>query len=368
MLLKAAPAAASMSGSRPLRVRSVRRASGAAGGAERSLEPDERSSLTREELSLSLPVRPAADRRKLPAPGRAVSTTREKAVDRVPEESAEQAAAGRVAVAADAGTRARAFEPTDPIYPRLQTCGLLADTMALLLAEVSAGTPLAEISRRVSEGSFLSLRSASGRKYVLAALRVRYLNAAPPLPSYKALSSFLEKVSSPLARNQVLLPYLLRGDTATYRVLTRLVFPLMHSGNAVPTSEVVRELGHLFVEERRKPWSPYLQRRWAQGAVSVLRDVGALTSDGGRESLSDYVVRPEVFSFHLWGLWAFGRRGRDVFDPAFWKLLLLDEAGAREGVRQVAERRWWKISSVGGIDEVHPTFPSLEEWIAHGLG
>lgn len=261
-----------------------------------------------------------------------------------------------------------AFGPSGPIYPRLQTCGLLSDTMARLLAEVSAGTPLAEISRRVSEGSFLSLRSASGRKYVLAALRVRYLNAAPPLPNFRTLSSFLEKVSSPIARNQVLLPYLLRGDTATYRVVTRLVLPLVRSGRALPTDDVVRELGQLFVEEHRKPWSPYLQRRWAQGAVSVLRDVGALTSDGGREALSDYVVRPEVFSFHLWGLWTFGRRGRDVFDPAFWKLLLLDAAGAREGVRQVAERRWWTISSVGGIDEVQPAFPSLEEWIEHGLG
>lgn len=271
------------------------------------------------------------------------------------------------AISAD-GLGLSAFEPTDPVYPRLQTCGLLADTMARLLAGVSAGTPLDEISRRLAEGSLLSLRSASGRKYVLAALRVRYLKAAPPLPDYRALSAWLEKVSSPLARNQALLPYLLRGDTATYRVLTRLALPLMRSGRSLETDEVIEELGRLFAEGKGKPWSPYLQRRWAQGARSVLRDVGALTRDGGRETLAGYDVRPEVLSFHLWGLWNFGLRGRDLFDPAYWKLLLLDEPAAREGVRRVAEQHWWKITSVGGIDEIRPSFASLEEWITHGLG
>ena len=260
------------------------------------------------------------------------------------------------------------FEPTDPVYPRLQKCGLLADTMALLLSELAAGFPLEEISRRLSEGSLLSLRSEDGRNNVLAALRVRLLCASRPLPGHVPLSAWLARTVSPLARNQVLLPYLLRGDTATFRLLTRLVLPIIHSGRPITVDEVIQDLSLLLAEERRKTWSPYLQRRWSRGVLSVLRDVGALTREGGREQLTGYDVRPEVLSFHLWGLWNDGYRGRDLFDPAFWKLLLLDEAAAREGVRRVAELRWWRISSIGGVDEVRPEYPTLEEWIEHGLG
>lgn len=258
--------------------------------------------------------------------------------------------------------------PSGPIRPRLQKCGLLGETMACLLKEVASGSSLESISRSMAEGSLLSFRSADGRKNVLAALKIRFLQAPRPLPDHTSVARLFDRVTSPVVRNQVLLPYLMSADLATYRVLTRLVLPRLRPGEFLSREDVVEELGRLFAEEGRKPWSPYLQGRWANGVLSVLRDAGALSREASPAAFLDYVVRPEAFCFHLWGLWESGCRGRELVDSNYWRLLLLEAEGARERIRAVAERRWWRINKIGGTEEVLPAFPSIKEWIADGLG
>src|SRR5438128_11702721 len=107
------------------------------------------------------------------------------------------------------------FEPPlDALQARLQTCGLAAQDTLTLLSRFVEGMSFDKLSREIGSGLLLRKRSPSGRKQVLAAARVRYAQAPAPLPQLPALATALQHFGSPMARNQVLLPYLLLAHRA----------------------------------------------------------------------------------------------------------------------------------------------------------
>ena len=108
--------------------------------------------------------------------------------------------------------------------------------------------------------------------------------------------------------------------------------------------------------------------RWAEGFLSVLREVGALGRGAKREELLAYSVRAEVFAFHLWSQYEHGFRGAALHETPFWRLLLLSPPEARRLVGVVADRGWWKFTSVGGADEIVPIHSSLMGWLDVALG
>ncbi len=147
-----------------------------------------------------------------------------------------------------------------------------------------------------------------------------------------------------------------------------LVLPRLKPGQKLTKPEVVSRLKTLLAEHRQRPWSAGLQIRWAEGFLSVLRDVGALGRGQRREELLAYAVRPEVFAFHLWGQYEDGLRGSALHETPFWRLLLLERTEPRRLAGVVADRGWWKFTAAGGADEIVPVHGSLMEWLDVALG
>jgi hypothetical protein len=240
---------------------------------------------------------------------------------------------------------------------------------AVLLALLASGHSLSELAKQIAGGVVLTKRTPHGRRKVLTAIRLRYVSAAKPLLSSESLAAILPRLGSPFARGQLLLPYLLMSDRLAYEVVTTLVLPRRRAGAEllVPT-EVVDALAASFVRRGRKIWSAAMCARWARGLLSVLRDVGALGRGTDRERLLPYSLRPEVFSFHLWGLYDAGLRGRALRESPLWRMLLIDENEARLCLRLVADLGWWRFTTLGAAEEVIPAFSSLTEWISNELG
>jgi hypothetical protein len=250
----------------------------------------------------------------------------------------------------------------------LESCGLAAADTAALLMRLTAGDTYSDLARQIAEGTLLTKKSRRGRENVLAALRRRYLNPPAPLAPPARLAPGLRGISAPMARNQLLLPYLLAGDRGAYEVIVEWVIKRRIPGGRITSADVVARLDEIFARHDRRPWAASLKQRWAQGILSVLRDTGAVGRGRQREEFLAYSVRPEAFGFHIRGLYDSGLRGPVLVRSPFWRLMLLGEDEVRQAVKMVAERGWWRYTVIGGLEELRPTATSLEDWLKNALG
>src|SRR2546425_1121241 len=266
-------------------------------------------------------------------------------------------------------TECRFEPPKDAFRTGLESCGLAADDTATFLSGLAAGQSLEELTHQISTGQILTKRTAHGRRHFLTAIRHRYIEAPHPLPRIPELAAILPLLPSQVARSQILLPYLFLSDHPACELSTSLSLACRQQGEThLPKDQVLAALHVAFRRYGRKPWGNALCIRWVEGLLSVLRDVGALGRGADRERLLPYTVRPEVFSFHLWGLYDSGLRSRALYVTPFWRLLLLDKREAHHLVTRVAERGWWRFTTLGATEEMFPAFHSLRDWISHELG
>jgi hypothetical protein len=266
-------------------------------------------------------------------------------------------------------TEAEAHLPTAAaLTTGLESCGLAAADTGILLSRLAAGESYAEVAHQIAAGMLLRKKSRKGRQHVLAALRRRYLNPPSPLARPERLAAGLCAITTPAARNQLLLPYLLSADRGVYEVIVEWASARRTPGARITTNEVVAQVDRVFARHGKRPWAESLKRRWAQGVLSVLRDVGAVGQGKQREEFLPYSVRPEAFGFHLWSLHDSGLRGPALARSPFWRLMLLSEDEARQAVKAVAERGWWRYTTIGGVEELRPTARSLEDWLTNALG
>lgn len=263
-------------------------------------------------------------------------------------------------------SRARRQAPSATVTPfrtGLESCGLAAEDLAVLVAAMGQGRSLAELRREIAAGTLLTKKTSHGRRHILGALRRRFMEGPGDLAPVADVAAVLPKLRSPVARAQLMLPYLVASDRAVREVLTECVIPRRRTSGQLPTQAVVDTLLALFQRDGRTPWRSTVCTRWARGLLSVLREVGAQERGVRREALLPYSVRSEVFCFHLWGLYRAGRRGRDLLEPAFWALLLLPDApDIAAGLAAVIERGWWRSATVADIREIVPVQRSFEEW------
>lgn len=266
--------------------------------------------------------------------------------------------------------RERNFGPRQEVLVTgLESCGLAADDTETILSGLTVGQSLEELAHQISTGQILTKRTAHGRRHFLQAIKRRYLNAQSPLPGIKELAKLLPALTSQIAKSQVLLPYLLLSDRLAFEMVRSTILPCRQQGEAnLLKKRVLAALYLAFRKYGQKPWSESLCVRWVEGLLSVLRDVGALGRGAERERLLPYAVRPEVFSFHLWGLYESGLRGRSLHETPFWRLLLLDEREAQQLTAAVAARGWWRLTTLGAAEELLPVFHSVDDWVSHELG
>ena len=250
----------------------------------------------------------------------------------------------------------------------LECAGLLVGDTRAVLDRFAAGATQREVAARIASGSLLRKRTAHGREHLFAAIRQRYVTPSAPLQGLEPLAATLHAVRSPVARSQILLPYLLLSDRGAFEVTSDVVIPRLAARGALTKSDVVAAVDAVFARHGRRSWSVATRTRWAEGLLSVLREVGALGRGHRRAQLQPYDVRAEAFCFHLWGLYAAGLRSDALYKTPFWRLLLLSEADARRMVALVGARGWWRVRTLGATVEAVPADESLMEWLRHGVG
>jgi hypothetical protein len=257
--------------------------------------------------------------------------------------------------------------PEDAVRPGLEACGLAVDDTHTALGVMAAGASIAELHARMARGEILSKRTVHGRARFLLAVRRRYCPPAAALPPPAALARFLDRLEAPVARAQMLLPYVLLADRLAWELAGALVVP-RSAGDLLLKREVVDALGAALERHGRKPWGDAMQRRWAEGFLSVLRESGLLGRNAQRERVLIYSVRAEVFSFHLLGLYLHGLRGRALRESSYWRSLLLKPAEVARAIRIVADRGWWRINSIGAVEEYLPVSEAAADWGGDVLG
>ena len=227
----------------------------------------------------------------------------------------------------------------------------------------SRRSSLEELERQISAGEVLAKRTVHGRRHFLTAIKHRYIEAQHLLPQVPKLE-----------RLAAILLIQIEKARPCFRTCSCRIVSLSRSpcpscfllGNRVKQApEDTGPRGALYGLSAAwtKPWGDSLCVRWVEGLLSVLRDVGALGRGADRERLLRYAVRPEVFSFHLWGLYNRWSRGRSLHESSFWRLLLLDEREARQITVAVVARGWWKLTTLGAAEEILPAFHSVDDWI-----
>lgn len=257
--------------------------------------------------------------------------------------------------------------PLRAVWPGLESCGLAVDDTHAALRELAAGRDLGELQARMAGGELLAKRTTHGRQRFMLALRRRYCPPMAPLPAVPALVHLLDHLQAPVARAQTLLPYLLLADRLAWEVAGTVAAP-RRAGATLTSREVVDALRTALTNHDRTPWGEATCVRWAQGFLSALREVGLLGRNKQRERVLIYSVRAEVFSFHLLGLYLAGYRGRALRESSYWKALLLDTAEVTRALRAVADRGWWRINTIGAVEEYLPVSDALGNWGGDGLG
>ena len=261
-----------------------------------------------------------------------------------------------------------ATRPRSPVRPGLESVGLAVDDTRAVLKHLAGGSSIHGVARAIAQGNLLRKRSLNGRKHIVSAVRRRFLDAPPSLPPLSQLSACIEAVRAPRARAQLLLPYLLLTDRAAHEVCTTVVIPHMARRGELSRGDVVEALAAVLATNAHQSWGDAMRTRWAQGLLSVLREVGVIGRGARRQLFEAYSVHAEPFAFHLRGVYDAGLRGTSLVESPFWQSLLLTPAQVRSLLTDVADRGWWRVRSVAGTLEAVPVHRSLMEWLADALG
>jgi hypothetical protein len=257
-------------------------------------------------------------------------------------------------------------EPTlEHLRSGLEAVGLAVDDTRVLLRAVARDPGASSMAL----AGALRKRSRNGRVHALSTFRRRYASPSRGLAPPASVLAGLDARIGDEARAQLLLPYVLLTDRLAWEIVIDLVLPRLGAGDASLTGpDVEGHVAVVFERHGRRGWGQATRRRWAQGLLSVLREIGALGRNRDRERLLPYSVKVEAFTFHLWGLYAAGLRGDGLLVTPFWRALCLTPDGARSLLRDAVGHGWWRSRLVAGVLETYPLHESLDAWIADGLG
>jgi hypothetical protein len=252
----------------------------------------------------------------------------------------------------------------------LQRVGAAIPETITLLIEYARRQDWGQVRAAALKENLLQKGSSYTVKGILTATRQRFWNTDGQLPPADVVSQAMITDISPAARSQILYLYICATDSLVRQTVLHLVKPLMASSpNASLSPDDVRDFlrREMGSHPELQAWSDYLQTRWSQGFLALLRDFG-LMEPAPSNRLLHPVVRVEAFAFFLLWLLQSGTVPLPALEHPWWDLYLMRDSDKQSLLAQAQARGWLYYSRAADIVELQSRYASVEEWIHAGLG
>ncbi len=245
----------------------------------------------------------------------------------------------------------------------LQNVGLvLAESEALLGCYAQSGD-WAKVRHLALDKNLLGKRSTITVRHILKVVARRYLRGPEWLPDGQSAGTFFAHPRVPSrAKAEVAFLYTVAEDLLVQSCLEQLVLsaPPGNLETYLHAEEVVtflEKLGTKHSELAR--WKPYLKKRWSQGFLSLLRDVG-FVEPAPSWRLTRPVLLAEAFGFVFPWLAEATGSPRAAVPHRCLRWWGLDAAETRRLLGAGQERGWWGYASSGSVVEFKPARGPVE--------
>lgn len=245
----------------------------------------------------------------------------------------------------------------------LHRVGLVVADTERLLSEFNRTRDWAAVVAGARAENLLAKTGSGRTKAVLDAIERRYLSPPDWLPDTELVARFFTTAVPVRAKAQVAFVYLVAEDALARRCLASLVLERPTDRQNLYTADIVRLLEDLRSSHPELDrWSASTLKRWSQGFLSVLREIG-FVERGSLNRLIDPVIMPEAFAFVL--AWLVERTGsaKMAIEHDVFGLLALDATERRALLAEGQRRGWWRYAELGGAMELALTHGTIEELI-----
>jgi hypothetical protein len=238
------------------------------------------------------------------------------------------------------------------------------ETLALF-QELKKRGNWSSVTNAAYEENFLKKRSPNWIKQLLWSVRRRYFEDHSPLPKGDLLSRFLFIINSNQARVQTLYQYICESDPLVDRLMVALIGNNLKKHNAI---RLTKTLFKDFLSQEAtdhieiKKWSKHTKEKWRGDFYAFLRSTGFMEKHPS-VLVRKLVLRPETFTFFLYGLIDEGFSPSEIIDSHLWPRYFLMHEEIEERLSEAQVKGWLQYRSMGTISELIPKFDSLEEWI-----
>jgi hypothetical protein len=249
-----------------------------------------------------------------------------------------------------------------------QRVGAIYEETITLLSQFARDGDWNVVKEKVFRENLLKKNSSAWIKDILGAVERRFLTGKD-LPSSMQISNFVSSNVSKSSKIQALYQYVCDSEPLVNRLITGLVGPLLLQYG---TSKLTKDAYHEFLakESESHPeiltWSPSVSGKWQRNFFAFLRASGIMERKPGLR-IRRPVIRIEPLTFFLLRLLQSGLAPVEVMKHPLWDLYFLKEPDMSRLLVEAQGRGWIYYSKAGDIVELKPRFPSLEEWLEHGL-
>jgi len=251
----------------------------------------------------------------------------------------------------------------------LQHAGTAIPESITILSEYLKHRDWKQLRDSVLKRNLLKKRSSVTASNFLRAVRRRFFVHHSPLPSADSVAYAMMVNMPPVAKAQILYPYVCKADALVEQAILRLVKPRLEGSFSTDlTKEDV--VNFLREESSAHPelqsWANSLTMRWARGFLALLRNFGIMEPSPSHR-LSMPLVRVEAFTFFLLGLLQSGFSAVKIMNNPLWDLYFLKSPEIGRLLVGAQARGWIYYSKAGNVVELKPRYTSIGEWLKNGL-
>jgi hypothetical protein len=250
-----------------------------------------------------------------------------------------------------------------------QRVGAIYEETITLLSHFARDGDWNAVKEKVFQENLLKKSSSAWIKDILGAVEYRFFTSKSSLPSSMEISKFVSSNVSKSSKIQALYQYICDSDPLLESLITGLVAPLLLKYGI---SELTKKTYYEFLTKESEShsellkWSASVSGKWQRNFFAFLRVSGIMERKPSLKIIRP-VIRIEPFTFFLLGFLESGLVPVEAIKHQLWGLYFLKEPEKERLLVEAQGHGWIYYSRAGDVVELKPRFPSLREWLEHGL-